>query len=76
MAPNRFPEFGRPPDSFRYLACTQLWDGFFTESETAPGAMPVAILSHGYWQRRFSGDKYIAGGKRSGSSNARRQSLV
>jgi predicted permease len=29
------------------------------EDETAPGANPVAILSYGFWQRRFAGDPSI-----------------
>src|SRR5262249_17394295 len=30
----------------------------FTESDTA---MPVAVISHGYWQRAFGGDPGVAG---------------
>ena len=29
---------------------------WFTETEAAPGAPPLAVLSHGYWRRRFGGD--------------------
>jgi predicted permease len=29
------------------------------EDETAPGANPVAILSHGYWTRRFGNDPFV-----------------
>src|SRR2546422_11175648 len=28
----------------------------FTDQETRPDASPVAILSHGYWQRRLRAD--------------------
>ena len=29
--------------------------------EQTPGAHPVVVLSHGYWQRRFGGDRAIVG---------------
>ncbi len=32
---------------------------FTPEDETAPGANPVAVLSYGYWTRRFGGDPGI-----------------
>src|SRR2546422_6140397 len=31
----------------------------FTDQETRPDASPVAILSHGYWQRRFGSVPHI-----------------
>jgi putative ABC transport system permease protein len=34
---------------------------WFTEAETAPGASPVAVLSHGFWVRRFGQDPQIVG---------------
>ena len=34
---------------------------FFADDETAPGANPVAVLSHDFWQSRFSGDPNIVG---------------
>src|SRR5262245_36101500 len=31
------------------------------EDDRAPGAHPVAVISHGYWRRRFGGDPGIIG---------------
>ncbi len=35
--------------------------GFRDEENIAPGAVPVAVLSHGLWQRRFGGRDTIVG---------------
>lgn len=32
---------------------------FTANDETAPGANPVAVLSHGYWTRQFGADPYV-----------------
>jgi predicted permease len=34
---------------------------WFSEAEGAPGAAPVALLSHGFWMRRYGGDPGIVG---------------
>ncbi|PYJ05991.1 MAG: permease [Verrucomicrobia bacterium] len=34
---------------------------FLPEEESAPGGHPVVVLSHAFWQRRFSGDSNIIG---------------
>jgi len=34
---------------------------WFTEAETAQGASPVAVLSNGFWLRRFGRDPHIVG---------------
>ncbi|HMJ07057.1 MAG TPA: ABC transporter permease [Chthoniobacterales bacterium] len=43
----------------------QAWRGrlFTPADDRTPGAHPVAVLSYGYWQRRFGGDPAIIGGK-------------
>jgi predicted permease len=33
----------------------------FSQQDDRPGAPPVAVISYGYWQRRFGGDRAIAG---------------
>jgi putative ABC transport system permease protein len=48
---NLFPALGVTP---------QLGRAFTTE-EDRPGAAPVVILSHAFWQRRFGGDQAIIG---------------
>lgn len=34
---------------------------FAADADKAPGADPVAVLSYGYWQRRFAGDRGVVG---------------
>ena len=34
---------------------------FLPEEESAPGGHPVVVLSHAFWQRRFSGDSNLIG---------------
>ena len=35
----------------------------FIEGEDAPGAEPAAMLGHGFWRRRFGGDRAVVGRK-------------
>ncbi|MFB3852841.1 MAG: ABC transporter permease [Vicinamibacterales bacterium] len=35
--------------------------GFLPEEDRTPGSHPVVVLSHGFWQRRFSGDPSVVG---------------
>jgi len=35
--------------------------GVFTTDDDAPGKAPRVILTHGYWQRRFGGDRGVIG---------------
>ena len=36
---------------------------FTDEDHVSPGAHPVVVLGHGYWQRRFAGDPGVVGGQ-------------
>ena len=51
VTPNFFPLLGAVP-ALGHLP---------QPGEIAPGAAPVAVLGHGYWQRRFGGDAAILG---------------
>jgi predicted permease len=51
VSANLFPMLGVEPSLGRS----------FLESEDQPGAEPVVILSHGFWQRRYGGDAGILG---------------
>jgi predicted permease len=33
--------------------------GWFSEADDRPGAPPAVMLAHGYWQRRFGGDRAV-----------------
>ncbi|HEV2689423.1 MAG TPA: ABC transporter permease, partial [Bryobacteraceae bacterium] len=35
--------------------------GFTPEEDRVPGANPVAVISHGFWQREFAGDPGVVG---------------
>jgi len=44
---------------FGELGITPVYGRMLDEQDDQPGAPPVAVLSHGYWQSRFSGDPGI-----------------
>jgi putative ABC transport system permease protein len=48
-------------DFFRVLSVSPLLGRAFSADEDQPGGPQVAILSYGYWQRRFGGDRSIVG---------------
>lgn len=49
---NYFPMLGVP---------AQMGRTFSPDDDVAPGAHPVVLLSHGYWQRTFAGDQEVVG---------------
>jgi macrolide transport system ATP-binding/permease protein len=40
---------------------TEIGRSFRAEEDTAPGASPVVVLSHAFWQRRFQEDRGLVG---------------
>src|SRR5207244_7347688 len=46
---------------FRVFGVEPLLGRAYTAQEARPGAPPVVVLSHGYWQRRFGSDPGIVG---------------
>ncbi len=48
-------------DFFRTLGMKAELGRVFAAAETEPGAAPVVVLSHGYWQRAFGGDPNVVG---------------
>ncbi|HYM21817.1 MAG TPA: ABC transporter permease [Vicinamibacterales bacterium] len=48
-------------DFFSVLHVTPLAGRDFTRDDDQPGALPVAILSYGFWTRRFAGDRSVVG---------------
>jgi putative ABC transport system permease protein len=48
-------------DYFKVMGAAPLIGRSFTDDDDRPGAGSVAILSHGFWQKQFSGDKDIIG---------------
>jgi putative ABC transport system permease protein len=48
-------------NAFRLLGATPLIGREFAPSDDKSGAAPVAILSHGFWQRRYGTDPDVVG---------------
>jgi len=48
-------------DYFRVMRVTPILGRDFTEADDVPGAAPVTILSHAFWQQRFGGDQNVVG---------------
>ena len=48
-------------DFFSLLKTPMAVGRHFTPEEDSPGRRPLAIISYGLWQRRFSGDRSIVG---------------
>jgi putative ABC transport system permease protein len=61
-------------DFFAVLGVRAAMGHTFEPRESQPGAPPVVILSYGYWQRRFHGDRGVVG--RPITINLRPQTIV
>jgi predicted permease len=53
--------FGVSGNYFKVLGVSAAVGRTIEEADERPGAEPVAVISHGFWQRRFAGDASIAG---------------
>ena len=48
-------------DYFKVMGVNPLMGRSFTTDDEKPGANPVVVISHTFWQNRFAGDKEIVG---------------
>ena len=46
---------------FKVMGAAPLLGRDFTEADDQPGAAPVTIISHAFWQQRFGGDPNVVG---------------
>ena len=53
--------FGVSGNYFKVLGVSAIVGRTIEDSDEHPGAEPVAVISHAFWQRRFGGDPSIAG---------------
>ena len=53
--------FGVTGAYFRVLGLSTVRGRTLTDEDMKPGAPPVAVISHGFWRRRFASDPGIAG---------------
>jgi putative ABC transport system permease protein len=59
--PARLRAYRITPNSFSLLGVDPLLGRDFRDSDAAPGADAVAVLSHAVWQSRFGGDSTVVG---------------
>jgi putative ABC transport system permease protein len=59
--PDRVQAYRLTPNTFAMLGVPAARGRTFDEAATAVGALNVAVISHGLWQRRFGGDPEIVG---------------
>ncbi|HKR20943.1 MAG TPA: ABC transporter permease, partial [Pyrinomonadaceae bacterium] len=48
-------------DYFRVMRVSPILGRDFTEADDQPGAAPVTVISHAFWQQRFGGDQNVVG---------------
>jgi len=56
-----FRRWSGHPDLLPLLGVHPAMGRGFNEEDASPSSPPVAIISHGYWQRRFGGDPEVLG---------------
>src|SRR5262245_26391744 len=59
--PDRVRVARSTPSLAAVLQVTPALGRWFADGEATPGAPPVAILSHGFWMRRFGGNPGLLG---------------
>ena len=59
--PERIDASRVTPSIFKVLRASAVLGRPLIEEDGKPGAEPVAVLSHGLWQRRFAGDPKVLG---------------
>jgi hypothetical protein len=59
--PARVRALAVTPELFDVLAVRPARGRRFTESDAQPGAPPVVVLTHRFWQSRFGGDPNVVG---------------
>ncbi len=59
--PEQIQETQASVDFFRLCGGTTLYGRTFSQEEDLPGGPNVAVLSHGFWQRRFGSDPNVIG---------------
>lgn len=57
----RMPVISVSPSLFEVLRLRPLHGRLFEERDSAPGAAPVTVLSHGFWTERFQADPTVIG---------------
>jgi predicted permease len=60
-APERITVIQATPSLAAVLGVPPALGRWFTEAEGVPGAPPVAVLTHGFWVRRFGADPGVVG---------------
>ncbi|HXQ71331.1 MAG TPA: ABC transporter permease, partial [Pyrinomonadaceae bacterium] len=59
--PERLPVSNVTADFFKVLGVNPIAGRTFQEGEDTPGNNSVCVISYGFWQRRFAGDKNVIG---------------
>ena len=72
--PEQVPILGVTEGTLRVLRASPLLGRTFTREDDSPGAPETAILTYGYWQRRFGGERSVVG--RNITLDGRRRQII